>query len=83
MLQILGVKRVKLLTNNPAKLDGLTQAGIEVSGRIPLHGPVNSDNRRYLTAKATRAGHKLDHLLASLAEPAETSEAPLSGDRTP
>jgi len=83
MLQILGVKRVKLLTNNPAKLDGLTQAGIEVSGRIPLHGPVNSDNRRYLTAKATRAGHKLDHLLASLAEPAETSEAPMGGDRTP
>src|SRR5215813_13671418 len=83
MLQILGVKRVKRLTNNPAKLDGLTQAGIEVSGRIPLHGPVNSDNRRYLTAKATRAGHKLDHLLASLAEPAETSEAPLSGERTP
>jgi len=82
MLQILGVKRVKLLTNNPAKLDGLTQAGIEVSGRIPLHGPVNSDNRRYLTAKATRAGHKLDHLLVSL-EPAETSEAPLAGDRTP
>jgi GTP cyclohydrolase II len=82
MLQILGVKRVKLLTNNPAKLDGLTQAGIEVSGRIPLHGPVNSDNRRYLTAKATRAGHKLDHLLVSL-EPAETSEAPLAGDPTP
>jgi GTP cyclohydrolase II len=81
MLQILGVKRVKLLTNNPAKLDGLTRAGIEVCGRIPLQGPVNSDNRRYLTAKATRAGHKLDHLLASLAEPAETSEAPLGGDK--
>jgi GTP cyclohydrolase II len=83
MLQILGVKRVKLLTNNPAKLDGLTQAGIEVSGRIPLHGPVNADNRRYLTAKATRAGHKLDHLLAALAEPADAGDAPLSGERTP
>jgi len=71
MLQILGVKRVRPLTNNPAKLDGLTQAGIDVVGRIPLHGPVNADNRRYLTAKATRAGHKLDHLLAAL-EPAET-----------
>jgi GTP cyclohydrolase II len=81
MLQILGVKRVKVLTNNPAKLDGLTQAGIEVTGRIPLHGPVNSDNRRYLTAKAKRAGHKLDHLLVALAEPAETSEAPVR-DRT-
>jgi GTP cyclohydrolase II len=83
MLQILGVKRVKLLTNNPAKLDGLTQAGIEVSGRIPLHGPVNADNRRYLTAKATRAGHKLDHLLAALAEPADAAEAPIASERAP
>ena len=54
---------MKLLTNNPAKLDWLTKAGIEVCGRIPLHGPVNADNRRYLTAKATRAGHKLDNLM--------------------
>jgi len=83
MLQILGVKRVKLLTNNPAKLDGLTQAGIEVCGRIPLHGPVNADNRRYLTAKATRAGHKLDHLLAVIAEPAEVPKEPVAEDRTP
>jgi GTP cyclohydrolase II len=75
MLQILGCKRVRLLTNNPAKLDGLTQAGIEVTGRIPLQGPVNADNRRYLTAKATRAGHKLDDLLEALAEPAEAREA--------
>jgi GTP cyclohydrolase II len=79
MLQILGCKRVRLLTNNPAKLDGLVQAGIEVTGRIPLQGPVNADNRRYLTAKATRAGHKLDELLAALAEPAETPEAPGHG----
>jgi len=83
MLQILGCKRVRLLTNNPAKLDGLTKAGIEVTGRIPLHGPVNADNRRYLTAKATRAGHKLDHLLAAIAEPAETPEAPVRENRTP
>jgi GTP cyclohydrolase II len=83
MLQILGCNRVRLLTNNPAKLDGLTQAGIEVAGRIPLHGPVNADNRRYLTAKATRAGHKLDHLLAAIAEPAETPEVPVRGNRTP
>jgi GTP cyclohydrolase II len=72
MLRTLGVTRVRLLTNNPAKLDGLTKAGIEVVGRIPLQGPVNADNRRYLTAKATRAGHKLDHLLAALADTGET-----------
>jgi GTP cyclohydrolase II len=72
MLQILKCTRVKLLTNNPAKLDWLTRAGIEVCGRIPLHGPVNADNRRYLTAKAMRAGHKLDNLMI---EPVNTSPA--------
>ena len=66
MLRLLGCKQVRLLTNNPAKLDGLAQAGVEIVGRVPLHGPVNADNRRYLTAKATRAGHKLDHLLGAL-----------------
>jgi GTP cyclohydrolase II len=72
MLQVLGCTRVRLLTNNPAKLEGLSQAGIDVSGRVPLQGPINSDNRRYLTAKATRAGHKLDHVLGALAEASET-----------
>jgi GTP cyclohydrolase II len=75
MLELLGCKRVLLLTNNPAKLDGLAQAGIEVSGRIPLQGAVNADNRRYLTAKATRAGHKLDQLLAVLGEGDEAGHA--------
>ena len=68
MLQLLGCTRVRLLTNNPAKLDGLSHAGIDVSGRVPLQGPINSHNRRYLAAKATRAGHKLDHILGALAE---------------
>jgi GTP cyclohydrolase II len=68
MLQLLGCARVRLLTNNPAKLDGLSQAGIDVSGRVPLHGPINADNRRYLAAKAARAGHKLGHILDVLAE---------------
>ena len=76
MLELLGCRRVMLLTNNPAKLDGLVQAGIEVSGRIPLQGAINSDNRRYLTAKATRAGHKLDHLMTVLGE-----DEPVADDR--
>ena len=69
MLQMLGCTRVRLMTNNPSKLDGLSRAGIDVSGRVPLHGPINADNRRYLAAKATRAGHQLDHALGALAEP--------------
>ena len=68
MLEMLGCTRVRLLTNNPAKVDSLAGAGIEVSGRLPLYTPINADNRRYLTAKATRAGHRLDHLVAALSD---------------
>jgi len=71
MLQVLGCTRVRLLTNNPAKLEGLSRAGMDVFGRVPLQGPINSDNRRYLAAKAKRAGHKLDHILGALSEPGD------------
>jgi GTP cyclohydrolase II len=57
------------MTNNPGKLDGLARAGIDVVGRMPLHGPINADNRRYLAAKATRAGHQLDHVFGAPPEP--------------
>jgi len=67
MLQKLGCTSIYLMTNNPAKLDGLSGLGIEVVGRKPLHAPINAHNRRYMTAKAMRAGHKLDHLMAALA----------------
>jgi GTP cyclohydrolase II len=75
MLQKLGCTRVHLLTNNPAKLDGLSGHGIEVIGRKPLHAPINAHNRRYMTAKAMRAGHKLDHLMIALAAEAEAQTA--------
>jgi GTP cyclohydrolase II len=68
MLQMLGCSEVLLLTNNPAKLDGLSRAGIEVSGRIGLQVPSNPDNRRYLAAKAARAGHQLDPVVAVAAD---------------
>ena len=73
MLQMLGCTRVLLMTNNPAKLEGLVDAGIEVSGRKALQAPVNVHNRRYLTAKAMRAGHKLDHVISVLADAGEES----------
>jgi len=71
MLQMLNCTRVVLLTNNPHKLDGLAKSGIEIAGRMPLEAPINADNRRYLTAKAERAGHRLNHLMAAIAEPSE------------
>jgi GTP cyclohydrolase II len=80
MLQMLNCPHVVLLTNNPTKLDGLAKAGIEIASRMPLEAPINADNRRYLTAKAARAGHHLDHLMASLADASEPKQdvAPLA-----
>jgi GTP cyclohydrolase II len=71
MLQLFNCTSVVLLTDNPAKLDGLAKAGIEIASRMPLEAPVNADNCRHLTAKAARTGHRLDHLMASLADPSD------------
>ena len=68
MLRMLNCTRVVLLTNNPAKLDGLAAAGIDVAGRMQLEVPINSDNRRYMVAKAARSGHQLEHPIVSLAD---------------
>ena len=68
MLRILNYTQIVLLTNNPAKLDGLTKAGIEIAARVPLEAPITSHNKRYLTTKAVRSGHKLVTLKASANE---------------
>ena len=60
MLRIMGINRVRLLTNNPDKLDAMTACGIEVAGREPhLYAP-NGINDEYLATKAARFGHMLD-----------------------
>jgi GTP cyclohydrolase II len=64
MLEMLGCNSVVVLTNNPRKLDGLADAGIEISGRLALNTPINAHNRRYLSAMAQRAGHLLDGVFA-------------------
>ena len=69
MLEMLECTRVILLTNNPTKLDRLSKAGIEIVSRMALEAPINADNRRYMTAKVTRAGHRLGHLVTSLGDP--------------
>lgn len=60
MLRDLGVEEIELLTNNPEKISALAENGIRVKARAELQGRVNRHNQRYLTAKATRAGHLLD-----------------------
>ncbi len=59
MLKTLGVKSVKLLTNNPLKIQGLEEYGIEVAEREELEIPHNHINEGYLNTKRFRMGHIL------------------------
>ncbi len=59
MLLALGVRSVYLMTNNPAKIRGLREHGIQVAGRIPVVMPPNRHNAKYLDTKQQRAGHWL------------------------
>jgi GTP cyclohydrolase II len=59
MLRHLGVGRVRLLTNNPVKVERLVQEGIQVSERVPHAIAANRHNQAYLQTKARRAGHWL------------------------
>ena len=62
MLADLGVGVLRLLTNNPAKVDGLAGFGISVTGRVGLPSLPTAHNLRYLTAKRDRLGHQIDNL---------------------
>jgi GTP cyclohydrolase II len=57
MLRALGVDKVRLLTNNPAKVQGLAEAGIKVVERVAHHMPVNPHNADYLETKRAKSGH--------------------------
>ncbi|GAB2472709.1 bifunctional 3,4-dihydroxy-2-butanone-4-phosphate synthase/GTP cyclohydrolase II [Streptosporangium sandarakinum] len=59
ILSDLGVKSVRLLTNNPAKLRGMDGYGVKVLGREPMPVAMNPYNERYLTAKRDRLGHDI------------------------
>jgi GTP cyclohydrolase II len=60
MLKSLDVGSIRLVTNNPDKIEQLTRYGVPVSGRIPHVIPPNEHNRFYLATKAKRSGHFLD-----------------------
>ncbi|MBI4338694.1 MAG: bifunctional 3,4-dihydroxy-2-butanone-4-phosphate synthase/GTP cyclohydrolase II [Chloroflexi bacterium] len=72
ILADLGVKNLRLLTNNPRKVVGLESYGLHLVERIPIIIPPNSENQDYLEAKRTKLGHLLDPLV---------SETTTSGER--
>ena len=57
ILRDLGVRTMRLMTNNPAKYIGLKGYGLGVSGRVPLVTPITKDNKRYLETKRAKMGH--------------------------
>jgi GTP cyclohydrolase II len=59
MLDLLGIGEVRLLTNNPRKVEGLEAAGVKVAERLPLAIAPNPHNEKYLVTKRDRTGHQL------------------------
>ncbi|MCH8110273.1 MAG: bifunctional 3,4-dihydroxy-2-butanone-4-phosphate synthase/GTP cyclohydrolase II [Chloroflexi bacterium] len=56
----LGVKKMRLLTNNPKKVVGLDSFGLELVERVPIITPTTDENWRYMETKRTKMGHILD-----------------------
>ena len=77
VLQELGIRSVRLITNNPAKILGLEMHGVEVVERVPIETIPNEINAPYLRAKASRMGH----LLSDLPDPRRIDEARVRADR--
>ncbi|HEX3014820.1 MAG TPA: bifunctional 3,4-dihydroxy-2-butanone-4-phosphate synthase/GTP cyclohydrolase II, partial [Desulfobacteria bacterium] len=55
----LGIKKIRLMTNNPKKVVGLRGHGIEIVERVPIEVPPKKENRNYLLTKREKMGHLL------------------------
>ncbi len=72
ILENLGISSVRLLTNNPEKIDSIRSYGIHITARIPIQEGINHENLNYLLTKAQRMRHMLDLDLFTL--PGDTNE---------
>ncbi|SHJ47802.1 3,4-dihydroxy 2-butanone 4-phosphate synthase / GTP cyclohydrolase II [Hathewaya proteolytica DSM 3090] len=61
ILKDLGVKRLRLMTNNPKKLCGLSGYGLEIMERVPIQIPLHQEDEIYLKTKQERMGHLLNY----------------------
>lgn len=60
VLRKLGIKKLRLLSNNPRKIKGLSGYGLEVTERVPIECGLNRENLRYMRTKKEKLGHQLD-----------------------
>jgi GTP cyclohydrolase II len=70
MLEHLGIQSLHLMTNNPRKVKALTDMGITVAERVPLHTGHNPHNKLYLATKAGKLGHMMGNEHQSEVDPA-------------
>jgi 3,4-dihydroxy 2-butanone 4-phosphate synthase/GTP cyclohydrolase II len=56
----LGLKKIRLMTNNPKKIVGISAYGLEIVERVPLTTPMREENRDYILTKAEKMGHLLE-----------------------
>lgn len=68
ILHALGVRRMRLLTNNPRKRTGLMGYGLEIVENVPIEIPANPHNQRYLQTKREKMGHSLSVALGTATE---------------
>ena len=87
MLADLGVRSVRLLTNNPAKVSGLTDGGVDITARVPLAAAVTPYNLRYLVTKRDKLGHQIQDLNEAerplVPPPIQLTPIPLNGRPAP
>jgi 3,4-dihydroxy 2-butanone 4-phosphate synthase/GTP cyclohydrolase II len=83
ILADLGLTTIRLLTNNPRKMEGIEAYGLTVVEQVPIEVPPNEENRRYLDAKREKLGHtlgKLHHQGVRLEPEALDPSSPEEGD---
>ncbi|MDE2480669.1 MAG: GTP cyclohydrolase II, partial [bacterium] len=65
ILADLGIKELRLITNNPRKIFGLEGYGIKIVGRVPMQTTPTAHNRRYMATKRAKLGHMFDETIAA------------------